>query len=160
EKLLALDFRVAGWSRRPKVIHGIECFAGDQALPSFLARTDILICLLPSTDETEGIVNARTLNLLPRGAFFVNAARGRHVVEADLLAALDSGQIAGAMLDVFRTEPLPSDSLFWNHPKVTITPHVAGLSLPSTGADIVLENIRRFEAGEAMINVVDPSSGY
>ncbi len=159
-KLRALGFRVAGWSRTPKALDGIETFSGPEALFPFLARTDILVCLLPLTPATQGLINARTLAALPRGAYLINAARGGHVVEEDLLAALDAGQISGAALDVFRTEPLPPDHPFWTHPKVIVTPHVASITIPRSVAPQVVENLARLREGRPLLNVVDVSVGY
>jgi glyoxylate/hydroxypyruvate reductase A len=119
-----------------------------------------LVCLLPLTPATEGILDAATFDALPHGAFVVNVARGRHLVERDLLAALDSGHLAGATLDVFREEPLPQDSPLWDHPKVLVTPHVASYSLPATAADGVAANVRRVLAGEPLLHQVDRARGY
>lgn len=158
--LHALKFDVAGWSRSPKSRDGIRTFAGRDRLGEFLARTDILVCLLPLTPETEGVVDAGLLRQLPAGAAFVNAGRGGHVVEADLLAALDTGHISHAFLDVFRAEPLPSDSPFWQHPSVTVTPHAASITNARSSAVQVLESLRRVRAGERPLNEVDPKTGY
>lgn len=158
--LKGLGFDVAGWSRSAKSIDGITCYHGEEQLADFLGRTEILVCLLPLTAETENIVNARTLAMLPRGAFFINVARGRHVVEEDLLAALESGQIAGATLDVFREEPLASGHPFWTHPNVIVMPHCAALTQPKTAARTVAENMRGFLAGKPLRHVVDPARGY
>jgi glyoxylate/hydroxypyruvate reductase A len=159
-KLCALGFDVAGWSRSAKTAAGIACHAGIAGLPRLLARSEILICLLPLTPETEGILNARTLTLLPPGAALVNAARGAHLVEADLLAALASGHLSAAVLDVFGEEPLPLGHPFWHHPRIIVTPHVAAFTNPATAAPIILDNIRRFEAGRPLLNRVDPARGY
>src|SRR5712671_4587830 len=159
-QLRALGFDVAGWSRSEKTAAGIACHVGAAGLPRLLARSEILVCLLPLTGETEGILNARTLALLPRGAALVNAARGAHLVEEDLLAALASGQLSGAVLDVFGEEPLPADHPFWHHPRIVVTPHVAAFTNPATAAPIILDNIRRFEAGRPLLNRVDPARGY
>lgn len=159
-KLRALDFDVAGWSRSEKKISGVRSYAGWGNLEVFLRRTDILVCMLPLTRETTGIVNRRHLSLLPKGAYVINAARGPHLVEDDLLAALNSGHIAGAALDVFDKEPLPPDHSFWSHPRVGITPHVASLTNPETGAQAIADNIARCEAGKSPRNVVDFSKGY
>jgi glyoxylate/hydroxypyruvate reductase len=159
-QLRALGFDVAGWSRSEKTAAGIACHAGAAGLPRLLACSEILVCLLPLTAETEGILNARTLTLLPRGAALVNAARGAHLVEEDLLAALASGQLSGAVLDVFHEEPLPAGHPFWHHPRIVVTPHVAAFTNPQTAAPIILDNIRRFEAGRPLLNRVDPARGY
>lgn len=158
--LAILGFDVAGWSRTPKTIDGVTGFHGAGGLKDFLARTEILVCLLPLTPATEGIVDAELLSGLPKGATFINAGRGGHVVEEDLLAALDSGQITEATLDVFRTEPLPPESRFWDHPRVTVTPHIAAFSDPRALVDQVIGNIRRDRAGEPLLNTVDPKRGY
>jgi glyoxylate/hydroxypyruvate reductase A len=159
-KLRALGFDVAGWSRSAKTVAGIETYAGAAGLPPLLARSEILVCLLPLTAETEGILDARTLAQLPRGAALVNAARGAHLVEADLLAALASGHLSGAVLDVFGEEPLPADHPFWHHPRIVVTPHVAAFTNPATAAPVILDNIRRFEEGRPLLNRVDPARGY
>jgi glyoxylate/hydroxypyruvate reductase A len=120
----------------------------------------MLVCLLPLTVETENIINARTLAALPRGAYVINAARGEHVVDADLLAALDSGHLAGATLDPFRDEPLPDDHPFWSHEKITVTPHSACVAPPSHGVLVIAENIRRLREGQPLVHVVDRVAGY
>jgi glyoxylate/hydroxypyruvate reductase A len=158
--LLSLGFPVMGWSRRPKEIPGVQGFHGPEGLEAMLPQTDILVCLLPLTPDTRGVLNARTLGLLPRGAFLINGARGGHVVQPDLLAALDSGRITGAALDVFEPEPLPADHPFWAHPKVVLTPHAASITIPRSAAPQVVENIRRAREGRPLINLVDFSAGY
>jgi glyoxylate/hydroxypyruvate reductase A len=160
EKLIGLDFDVAGWSRSAKAQAGVTCFHGQDGLIPFLARTDILVCLLPMTAETDGILNARAFAALPRRAALVSVGRGGAVVEADLLAALESGQIGGASLDVFRQEPLPPDSPFWTHPRVILTPHVASMTIPDSAAVAVAANIRRLRAGQPLEHVVDLRRGY
>ncbi len=158
--LQAVGFPVAGWSRSAKSMEGIACSWGDDGLDPFLGSIDILVCLLALTPETRGILNARAFGAMPRGAYVINAARGGHLVEEDLLAALESGQIAGAALDTTRTEPLPADHPFWDHPGIVLTPHAAtGTNAPSA-ARHVAENIRRFHAGEPLLNTVDRQSGY
>lgn len=159
-KLQLLGFAVSGWSRTPKAIEGISSFAGEKGLDEFLAQSDVLICLLPLTPATEGILNLRTFSKLPSGAYVINAARGEHLVEEDLLAALASGQIAGACLDVFRQEPLPESHPFWSHPRVTITPHVASLTYPKAVAPQIIENYRRVSSGQPPLHVVDVRRGY
>jgi glyoxylate/hydroxypyruvate reductase A len=158
--LLALGFPVAGWSRTRKAFPGVQSFAGAAELPAFLARTDILVCLAPLTRETDGIVNAGTLAQLPKGTYLINAARGGLAVEADVLAALDSGRLAGAWLDVFREEPLPRTSPFWTHPNVIVTPHNAALTQPGPAALEVADNIRRIRAGLPPNGLVDKTKGY
>lgn len=158
--LAALRFDVAGWSRTPKEIPGVHCLHGPEGLDALLARSELLVCLLPLTPATEGILNAELFAKLPRGAWLINAARGRHLVEADLLAAIRSGQIAGATLDVFTTEPLPADHPFWSDPRIVISPHVASPTLARSAAARVIEGIRRAEAGEALHHVVDRRRGY
>ena len=160
KKLRALGFDVAGWSRGERTVPGVASYAGANGLPQLLGRSEILVCLLPLTAETEGILNARNLGLLPKGAALVNAARGAHLVEEDLLAALASGQISAAVLDVFREEPLPAGHPFWRHPRVILTPHVAAFTNPATAAPIILDNIRRFEEGRPLLNRIDPARGY
>lgn len=159
-KVAALGFDVAGWSRSPKDVPNVTSFHGADGLKPFLARSEILIVLLPLTDATEGIVNADLLAGLPEGACVINAARGPHVVDEDLLAALDSGHIRAATLDVFHVEPLPADHPFWSHPKVTVTPHMASLTVPSSAADWIAENIRLIEDGKPPLNRVDLQKGY
>jgi glyoxylate/hydroxypyruvate reductase len=160
KKLKALGFDVAAWSRSEKTAAGVESYAGADGLRHLLGRSEIVVCLLPLTSETEGILNARTLALLPLGAALVNAARGAHLVEDDLFAALASGKLSGAVLDVFHDEPLPADHPFWHHPRVVVTPHVAAFTNPATAAPIILDNIRRFEEGRPLLNRVDPARGY
>jgi glyoxylate/hydroxypyruvate reductase A len=160
EMLVRMGFDVLGWSRTKKEILNVGCFYGDEALTAFLGQSSILICLLPLTPRTEGILDRETLAALPPGAFLINVGRGAHVVESDLLAALDSGHIAGAALDVFRVEPLPRDHPFWSHPNVSVTPHVAALTLPRTAGPVIADIIRQAEAGGPIRNTVDPGQGY
>lgn len=158
--LLAQGFPVAGWSRSAKAVEGVASFAGHGELHAFLHRADVLICLLPLTDATRGTLDAATFAALPKGAFVINVGRGEHLVDADLLAALDSGHLAGATLDVFRHEPLPPKSPLWDHPRVLITPHVASYCDPRTAADGVADNLRRLARGEPLLHVVDRARGY
>ena len=160
ETLASLGFSVRGWSRTEKDIPGITCFHGAAGLGPFLGECRIVICLLALTPETEGILNTETFAGLPAGAFVINAGRGGHLIEEDLIAALDSGHLGGATLDVFRSEPLASGHPFWGHPKVRITPHIAADGIARTAAPIVAENIRRADAGEPLLNQVDPARGY
>ena len=159
-KLVEFGFKVRGWSRSPKALPKVESFHGVDQLPAFLAATEILVCLLPLTPETRGILNAALFAQLPRGASVINAARGGHLVEADLSAAMASGQIAAATLDVFETEPLPSDHPFWSTERLYITPHNASITDPRSAAWRISNQIAKFEAGEALESVVDRARGY
>jgi glyoxylate/hydroxypyruvate reductase A len=164
-KLAIMGFQVAGWSRKPKRLDGVTCFAGKAELEAFLARTDILVSLLPLTKDTRGLLDRRIFAGLARdgrigGPVFINAGRGGTQNEADILACLDDGTLAAVTLDVFETEPLPQDSPFWTHPRVTLTPHNAATSDPDAVAAFVAAQIRRFEAGEPLRNTVDLRAGY
>jgi len=159
-KLRVLGFDVAGWSRVHKRLPGIPCFAGADGLAALLARSEILVCLLPLTPATEGILSSPRFALMPRGAAIINCARGRHLVEEDLIPALDSGQLSAAILDVFRQEPLPAGHAFWRHPRITVTPHIAAATHAPTAAPAVAENLRRLAAGEPLLHRVDPQQGY
>jgi len=159
-KLMPFGYRVWGWSRTPKSIAGVRTFSGAGGFEPFLAGAQILVNYLPLTRETRGILDARAFAALPRGASIVNIARGAHLVERDLLAALDSGQLAGAILDVFGEEPLPSGHPFWQHPRIVITPHIAGQAIAERMVSQVVDNIRRIERGEVPFGVVDPARGY
>ena len=163
--LRRLGFRVAGWSRTPKTLPDIETFHGRDGLDAFVRRTEILVCLLPATPATQGLLRLELLRKLERGgaaggAYLINAGRGALQVDADILAALDEGSLAGATLDVFATEPLPATSPFWTHPKVTVTPHNAAASDPRALVANVLRQIDRFEAGLPLEHVVDRAVGY
>ena len=158
--LRGLNFQVAGWSRTPKAVDGVDGFAGAAQLDAFLARSQILVCLLPLTAETEDILDRRLFAALPRGAWVINAGRGPQLVDEDLIAALDSGHLAGAVLDVFRTEPLPPNHPFWPHPKIVLTPHIAASNNARYATLRLAEQIARFERGEPMDDVVDQSRGY
>ncbi len=165
EVLARIGFDVAGWSSTPKSIPGIACFAGEAQLGDFLARTDVLVCLLPLTPQTRGILNRRTFERLARdgklgGPVVINAGRGGLQNEGDLLAALDDGTLQAVTLDVFHTEPLPADSRFWSHPKVTLSPHNAADTDPDAISVYVAEQIAAFERGETLTNVVDRRVGY
>ncbi|MDA0654967.1 MAG: glyoxylate/hydroxypyruvate reductase A [Proteobacteria bacterium] len=158
--LVDLGFHVAGWSRGARDISGVECHHGPDGLRRFLKESEILICLLPLTARTESILNGDLFAQLPKGACLINAGRGGLQVEADILAALEAGQLGYVTLDVFQEEPLPVDHPFWGHPRVTVTPHNAAITSPRSATKIVAENIRRIEAGETPINVVDRNAGY
>lgn len=168
-KLMPVGFDVAGWSRTARQIPGLECHAGTGALPAFLARTDILVCLLPLTPDTTGIIDTgllqklgsdgRTHNALG-GPHLINAGRGGLQVEADILAALDSGTLQSAVLDVFEVEPLEQSSPLWLHPRVSVTPHNAAMSAPDAIAALIARQVRRLQAGAAMDHVVDRTRGY
>jgi glyoxylate/hydroxypyruvate reductase A len=164
-KLAVLGFDVAGWSRTPKRLDGIDVFAGEDGLRAFLARTDVLVCLLPLTPETRGILNRGLFAKLPRngklgGPVLINAGRGGLQVEADILEALGMGALKAASLDVFETEPLPQSSPLWDHPNVTVTPHNAAMSDSDAIGAQIADQIRRYERGEPLANVVDPRLGY
>ena len=158
--LAGLNFEVCGWSRRPARIEGVACHHGAEGLEAVLRRAQILVTLLPATPQTENILDARRLALLPRGAVIVNPGRGTLIDDAALLAALDAGAVGHATLDVFRTEPLPPAHPYWAHPRVTVTPHVAAPSRAGTAAAVIAENVRRAEAGEALLYRVDRAAGY
>jgi len=158
--LAALNFDVAGWSRSPKSMPGIDAFSGQDGLEKVLARSEILVLLLPLTAATENVIDATALARMPEGAVIVNPGRGPLINDAALLDALDRGHIAHATLDVFREEPLPPDHPFWAHPKVTVTPHVASATRPETSSLTIAENIRRGEAGEPFLYLVDRSRTY
>jgi glyoxylate/hydroxypyruvate reductase A len=160
QMLAALGFPVAGWSRTPKTIAGVESFAGPEALDAFLARSDILVCLLPDTPATRGLLSAPLFAKLPPGAAIVNAGRGAQQVLPDILAALDCGRLSGAVLDVFEEEPLPPDHPAWRHPRLIVTPHCAALAPKAERARFAAEVIRCLERGEPLPNRCDPDRGY
>jgi glyoxylate/hydroxypyruvate reductase A len=160
EALRPFGFPLAGWSRSERSIPGVQCFAGPEALAGFLASTDILVCLLPLTDETRSILNRDLFALLPDGAGLINAARGGHLVESDLLEALERGGIAGAILDVMAEEPPPPSHPFWQHPRILITPHMASNTDAETGGRALLENVLRHRRSEPMHGLVRRELGY
>lgn len=158
--LKQIGFEVRGWARSPKNLPGIQCFSGSEGFGAFLEGTEILVCLLPLTESTRGILNVDTFNRLKRGASIVNAARGPHLVDSDLVDALNSGQISSATLDVFHVEPLPKTHPFWTNPKITVTPHVASLIDAPTGSKIVAKNIRTFQETGTVADLADAKRGY
>ncbi len=164
-KLKMMGFQVAGWSKTPKRLDGIETFTGHEDMQAFLARTDILVSLLPLTDETRGLINMRLLKGLARDGrvpapSLINAGRGGLQIETDILACLDDGTLYEVVLDVFQTEPLPDASALWKHPRVTITPHNASVSDPLAVGRAIAEQVRRVERGEPLINTVSKARGY
>ena len=157
--LAPFGFPLRGWSRSPRDVSGAECFAGTEALPDFLAGCDVLVCLVPLTPETQGILNAGLFAALPAGAAIINVGRGGHLIAADLIAALD-GHLSAAVLDVSDPEPLPASDPLWLHPRIWLTPHVASVSVPESGAEAVIANIHRDRRGEALLGVVERGRGY
>lgn len=160
EMLSRFGFPVSGWARTEKDLPGITSYTGEDGLFTLLEQTDILICLLPLTPDTEDILDATTLGALPRGAVLINAARGKHVVDEDLIDALDSGHLSAARLDVFREEPLPADHPFWAHPNITVYPHAAAWTLPESAAPVIAENIRRAREGVGLSGQIEVRRGY
>jgi glyoxylate/hydroxypyruvate reductase A len=160
KKFAALGFPTAGWSRTAKSLPGIETFHGQDGFKRLLAESDILVNVLPLTRETRGILDAKAFAALPKGAYVINMARGGHVVDEALLAALDSGHLSGAALDVFNQEPLPAEHPYWTHPKVHVTPHIAGATNPRTASPGVIENIKRLRSGGELMHCIDPKKGY
>ena len=158
--LVGFEFPVMGWSRTPKSVDGVQCFAGEQGFADFLAASRVLVCLLPLTPETRDIMNHANLSRLQSGAYIINVARGAHLVDDDLLALLDSGHIAGAALDVFRTEPLSAGHPFWQHPKIVVTPHTSARTLRSESITQITSKITAIQRGEPVAGVVEPSRGY
>ena len=157
QTLYVRGFRVLGWSRRAKQVTGVECLT---EFTEVLARSDLVVCMLPLTAQTRAILNAQAFDMMPEGACLINVARGAHVVEKDLIAALDSRWITHAYLDVFESEPLPGNHRLWTHPHVTLTPHVAALTDPRTAVPKIAENIERVRRGELPQGLVDRVAGY
>lgn len=160
QTLAAMGLMVRGWSRTPKAIPGVECFHGHEQFNLFLSQCRVIVCLLPLTPQTEGILCHETFSALPQGAYLINVGRGKHLVEADLLNALESGKIAGACLDVVETEPLPRNHPFWSHPRMIITPHIAAEGQPSDVADYVIDLINRYQTGQPLKHLVDRNRAY
>jgi glyoxylate/hydroxypyruvate reductase len=158
--MTAFDFPVLGWSNSRKHIDGVRTFHGAGQLDAFLAQTRVLVCLLPLTPETDSLINAATLNKLLPNAYLINVARGAHVVEEDLLAAIESGHVAGATLDVFRTEPLPPEHAFWKSPKITITPHISAVTLREKSVAQIAGKMLAMQRGEMISGVVNTNRGY
>ena len=158
--LAAMGYRVCGWSRRARAMEGVSCFSGPGGLAAMAGGCDILVCLLPLTAETADILNGRLFDAMKPGAWLINAARGGHLVEADLLAGLDDGRLAGATLDVQRDEPMGADHPFWDHPKVVVTPHIASITSPEHSAAQVADNYARLRSGRALRHVVDVERRY
>jgi glyoxylate/hydroxypyruvate reductase len=159
-QLRGLGFDCAGWSRSQREEPGVRCYTGAAELDDFLARTDILVCLLPLTDNTRGILGRSLFKTMPTGAALINVGRGGHLVERDLLEALNTGQLRAAVLDVCNEEPPAADHPFWTHPKIWLTPHIASTTQPESAAQAVLANLARYVRGEAMDGQVDPRRGY
>ncbi|MBF0859280.1 glyoxylate/hydroxypyruvate reductase A [Gluconobacter sp. LMG 31484] len=160
EKLVSFGYECRGWSRSRREVPGVKSFAGAGELDAFLAETDILVCLVPLTDATRGILNRSLFEKLPKGACLINCGRGGHLVQDDLIPALDNGQLSQAVLDVATPEPLPPEHPFWDHPRIFLTPHIASAAQSDTAAEAVLANLRRYEAGELMTGVIDTGRGY
>ena len=163
EKLLPMGFKIQGWRKSNMPEGSFKVFAGAEELPAFLAATDILVCLLPLTSETQDIINAKTLSMLPKGASLINVARGAHVVDDDLVAAIDNGHIKYAALDVFRKEPLALDHPFLDtkrQSRIIVTPHIAAVTMPDTGSEIIRQSIDELENGEIPLGLVDFKKGY
>lgn len=161
ESLLQLEFEVHGFSNRPKEIPGVQSYSAEKnELGAFLAHSNCLVCLLPLTPQTRGILNLDLFRKMPAGAFLINVGRGAHLVEADLLRALEEGELAGACLDVLEKEPLPPEHPFWTHPGIVLTPHIASVTDQQTAAQQMAENYRRLLRGGKLINEVDRKRGY
>lgn len=158
--LAQFDFPVLGWSRTPKTVAGVRCFAGVESFDEFLSSTRILVCMLPLTPETRSLMDRRSLALLKPRGYVINVARGSHLVEDDLVELIDSGHLAGATLDVFRTEPLPHDHPFWRHPRITMTPHVAAQTLINEAIAQIADKMALMERGLPAPGTVDRARGY
>lgn len=160
QHLGAYGFQRLGWARSAHHIEGVDCYAGQAQLTAFLSQCDILLCLLPLTDETRGILNADLFAALPSGASVINLGRGAQVVDADLLTALNSGHLDQAVIDVLEQEPPSEEHPFWDHPKIWLTPHIGAMTFPQSAFGALLDNIRRHQRGEAMTGVIERLRGY
>ncbi|MBT8222190.1 MAG: glyoxylate/hydroxypyruvate reductase A [Eudoraea sp.] len=160
EDLSNFGFQVLGWARSHKELPGVNCFNGEDGLHTFLSGSDILVCLLPLTPQTRGILNKKLLFKLPKGAYMINVARGGHLIEEELLQVLDSGHLSGAFLDVFAQEPLSENHPFWDHPKIDMSPHIASVSDVNSVVPQLLENYGRVREGRPLLNLVSKSRGY
>lgn len=158
--LQTFGFALSGWARSEHRIAGVDCFAGDEQLPAFLGQCDIVLCVLPLTEQTRGILNRQLFHHLPKGAALVNMGRGGHLIEEDLLEALASGQLSAAVLDVLQQEPAAPDHPFWQHPQILLTPHIAAMTQPESAFGVLLDNIRRHQRGESMLGQIDPQRRY
>lgn len=158
--LTALEIAATGWTRLPRPVAGVATVSGADALDDLLTRSNVIVCLLPLTDQTDGLLSSKLFAKLPAGAFLVNVGRGGHLVEEDLIPALDAGQLSAAALDVFRAEPLPADHPFWDDDRIFLTPHIAAEVNPPTASIVFAENIRRLRAGGTPTGLVDLTRGY
>lgn len=158
--LQPFGFALSGWARSEHQIDGVDCFAGAGQLPAFLGQCDIVLCVLPLTEQTKGILNRELFQHLPKDAALVNMGRGGHLIEEDLLEALSSGQLSAAVLDVLQQEPAAPDHPFWHHPQIVLTPHIAAMTQPESAFGVLLENIRRHQRGESMLGQVDRERSY
>lgn len=159
-RLLANGFEVSGWSRSLKSVAGVQSYSGPDGLKQMLVPLDYVVCLLPLTNDTRGILDRSLFSQLPPGAVVINVARGEHLNEADLMAALDAGQLSGAALDVFSVEPLPSQHQFWRYPDILLTPHVSAVTNVDTACEQIADNYLRLKAGKTLLNLIDPKLGY
>ena len=158
--LKRIGFEIFGWSLTAKNIEGVNCYSGEDQLELLLPKVDYLICLLPLTNKTENILNYKLFSKMKKGAYLINAGRGHQLVEEDLIQALDENVLSGACLDVFREEPLAEDHIFWDHPKIFITPNIASITNPKSVAKQIFDNYKRFNRGEPLLNLVNLSHGY